>query len=308
MALIARKMAILAKLETVVNTDSVPVPATNAILVQNVDVTPLESEIVSRELMRPYLGHQESVTAVTYGRLSYEVEIAGAGAAGTVPKYGPLLRACGMAEAISAGVKVSYTPVSSGFEAVSQYYWVDGVLHKFVGNRGTVDFDFKVKAIPKMKFAYTGLFVPVTDSSLAAATYTQILPLAVNKANTTLALHGVNVVSDSVMGGLRNDIKYRNLINFENVDLVDRAPGGSVSMEATTMATKNWFDVAKTTTQGILNLVHGTVAGNKCSLICNQTVIRNPKYGDLDGVRMINADLEFWPTTVGNDELTFEVA
>jgi hypothetical protein len=308
MALIARKMALLAKLETVINTDSVPVPATNAILVLNVDVTPLESEIVSRDLMRPYLGNKESITSVTYGRLSYEVEIAGAGAAGTAPKYGPLLRACGMAEAISAGVKVSYTPVSTGFEAVSQYYWVDGVLHKFIGNRGTVDFDFKAKGVPTMKFAFTGLIVPVTDSALAAATYSQILPLAVNKANTTLSLHGINVVSDSVMAGLRNDIKYRNLINFENVDLVDRAPGGSISMEATTMATKNWFTTASATTQGILNLVHGTTAGNKCSLICNQTVIRNPKYAELDGIRMINADMEFWPTTAGNDELTFEVA
>lgn len=307
MGLLKRKMAITAKIETTVGTDAAPTLAANAILVRNVDWTPLEMELASRDLLTPYLGNPQSIAVAVYGRMSYEVEIAGAGAAGTAPKYGPLLRACGLAEAVSAGVKVSYTPVSSAFEAVTQYFYLDGVLHKLVSVRGSVDFDFNAKALPVMKFTFTGLFVPVTDSPLTAATYAQVDPLPVNKANTTLALHGVNVVAQSLSVGLRNDIKYRNLIGYEGVDLGDRAPAGSVSFEQTLMATKNWFTVAQQNTQGVLALVHGTAAGNIFKLTANQVVVRSPKYGDLDGNVMLNADLELYPTTAGNNEILIEV-
>lgn len=307
MALLKRKMAITAKIETTVGTDAAPTLAANAILVRNVDWTPLEMELASRDLVAPYLGNPQSIAVAVYGRMSYEVEIAGSGTAGTAPKYGPLLRACALAEAISAGVKVSYTPVSAGFEAVSQYFYLDGVLHKLLSNRGTVDFDFTSKAIPVMKFSFTGLFAPVTDSALTAATYAQQDPLPVNKANTTLTLHGANLVAQSLSVGLRNDVKYRNLIGYEGVDLVDRAPGGSVSFEQGLMATKNWFDIARNNTQGALVLTHGTVAGNICRLTANQTVVRSPKYGELDGNVMVNADLELYPTTAGNNEFLFEV-
>ena len=107
--------------------------------------------------------------------------------------------------------------------------------------------------------------------------------------------------------GLRNAIKYRNLIGYEGVDQIDRAPGGSVSFEQTTMAVKNWFAVAQANTPGVLLLTHGTVAGNIFKVTGSQSVIRSPKYGDLDGVAMLNADLELNPTTAGNNEILIEV-
>lgn len=307
MALLRRKMAITAKIETTVGTDSVPTLVADAMLVRNVDWTPLEMELVSRDLARPFLGNPQTLVVGQSGRMTYEVEIAGAGAAGTVPKYGPLLRACGLAQAVSAGVRVSYTPVSAGFEALSQYFYLDGVLHRFLSTRGTVDFDFTSKAIPVMKFAFTGMFQPVTDAPLTAATYTQIDPLAVTRANTTLTLHGIPAVTQNVMVGLRNDIRYRNLMNFEGVNMIDRAPGGSISFEQDLVAVRNWIEAAGDSTPGPLVVAHGTVAGNIVRVTANQTVLRNPKYGDLDGIAMLNADLELNPTTAGNNEILIEV-
>lgn len=307
MALLRRRMAITAKIETTVGTDSVPTLALDAMLVRNVDWTPLEMELVSRDLARPYLGNPQTIVVGQSGRMTYEVEIAGAGAAGTVPKYGPLLRACGLAQAVSAGVRVSYTPVSSGFEALSQYFYLDGILHRFLSTRGTVDFDFTSKAIPVMKFAFVGMFQPVADLVLGAATYTQIDPLAVTRANTTLTLHGLSVVAQSVMVGLRNENRYRNLINYEGVDLIDRAPGGTISFEQDPVAVRNWVDTARNSTVGALVVNHGTVAGNIVRVTANQTVLRNPKYAEQDGIVMLNADLELNPTTAGNNEILIEV-
>lgn len=307
MALLKRKMAITAKIEPTPGTDAVPTAVADAILVRNVDWTPMEMELASRELLTPYLGNPKSIAVAVYGRMSYEVEIAGSGAAGTAPKYGPLLRACGLAQVITAGTRVAYSPVSSAFEAVSQYFYLDQLLHRLLSVRGTVDFEFNAKGIPVMKFSFLGLFVPVTDLAIPAATYTQIDPVPVNKANTTLVLHGVNVVAQSLTVGLRNEYKYRNLINYEGVDIVDRRPGGSVSFEQTLVATRNWFQVAQANTQAAMVLTHGTVVGNIFRVTANQTVIRSPKYGDLDGNVMLNADLELYPTTAGNNEILIEV-
>ncbi len=89
------KLAILHKLETTYGQDSVPVAA-NALIGTNVSFTPIEGQEVSRDLMLPYLGNQGVILVGTYARLEFDIEIAGAGAAGSVPKYGSVLRVAGM--------------------------------------------------------------------------------------------------------------------------------------------------------------------------------------------------------------------
>jgi hypothetical protein len=93
-----RRKVILAKIESTYGTDSVPAAGTDAMLVgTNVELTPLETELVARDRVQHYLGAQEQIPVNARVRLKFDVEAAGAGGAGTVPKYGPLLRGCGFA-------------------------------------------------------------------------------------------------------------------------------------------------------------------------------------------------------------------
>lgn len=303
-----RKLALLAKIETTYGIDAVPTGAANAILARNVNVTPLEVEEEVRDIYQPYLGNLGSIVTAFYGKIDYEVEIAGAGAAGTAPKYGPLLRSCSLAEVISAGVSVTYTPVSSGFEAVSKYFYLDGVLHKFLGTRGSVSAGFSAKGVPMWKFSYVGLFQPVTDAALPTATYTGfVTPLAVNKANTpTFTIHGIAAVMKSLTLDLANEVKYRNLVNYEGVDNVDRKPGGSLEIESNLMAVKNWFDIARNKTAGALNIIHGTTAGNIVQIQAPSVQINQPRYQEADGIVMLNAGLTLQPSS-GNDEISIVV-
>ena len=89
-----RRLAILNKLETTYGTNSTP-GAVNAIVGTNVSFTPLEAEEIGRDLHLPHMGHQGVILTGQYAKIEFDVEIAGAGAAGTVPKYGSLLRAWG---------------------------------------------------------------------------------------------------------------------------------------------------------------------------------------------------------------------
>lgn len=101
MALLTRKQLILVKSESTYATDSSPA-GTDALLVRSIDMTPLEADVVSRELIRPYLGNSDQLLAQTRVAISFQVELAGSGTAATAPRFGALLKACGMAETTTA--------------------------------------------------------------------------------------------------------------------------------------------------------------------------------------------------------------
>jgi len=64
MPLLTRKRLILLETESVYGTDPTPDDA-DAILVRDLNITPLQSDVVSRELVRPYLGASEQLLANT---------------------------------------------------------------------------------------------------------------------------------------------------------------------------------------------------------------------------------------------------
>lgn len=109
MALKWRKKAILAKIESVYGTDPTPTGAANAILALDVDVTPLQAEPLRRGILRPFLGQTPAVLVGLHAQLSFGIEFAGSGAAGTAPKYGPLLRSAAMAETAITGAATIMT-------------------------------------------------------------------------------------------------------------------------------------------------------------------------------------------------------
>lgn len=305
MALLKRKATLLAKIESVYATDPVPTGASNAILVSDLDVTPMDMTTVSRDLIRTYLGNSEQLPTKIFSKLSFSVEVAGSGTAGTAPAWGPLLRACAMAETITAGTKVEYKPVSGGMESVTLYMNLDGVLHKLTGARGSFKLGFAVDGRPLFNFEFTGIFNAVTDAAAPTVTLTAWqTPLPVNRTNTpTFTLHGYAAKLQSLDIDLANAITPRSLLNgTDEILITDRKPAGSISMEAVTVAAKNWWTSIQSVTTGALQLIHGTVAGNKVQIDAPKVQIISPSYADSDGIAMLNASLTLSPNA-GNDEL-----
>lgn len=308
MALLTRKRTILAKLETTYGTDATPTGAANAILVRNLSITPLNAELASRDLVRPYLGASEQLIASSYVQCEFEVEMAGSGTAGTAPAYGPLLKACGMTETDGAS-DVVYTPKSASFESVTIYYNIDGVLHKVTGARGNVEMQIAAGQIPVFRFSFTGLFNAPTDTAAPAVTYTAFQsPLAANSDNTTgFSLFSYSGALQSMSLNLNNAIQYRNLIGTEDVLLTDRQVSGEVVFEAPTITAKDFFSIALGSSLGELDITHGTVAGNKVQIQSTRVDISNPTYQDLNGIHMLQVPVTLVPSTAGNDEFSITV-
>ena len=101
MALLSRKRLVLCKAESSYGVDISP-DGSDALLVRSLDVTPIEADVVSRDLIRNYLGNSDQLLAQTRVSISFQVEMAGSGAGATAPRFGSLLKACGMAETTTA--------------------------------------------------------------------------------------------------------------------------------------------------------------------------------------------------------------
>ncbi|WP_085025593.1 phage tail tube protein [Ensifer aridi] len=303
-----RNLAILAKNEATYGVDAVPTGAANAMLMVNARLEPLVGQDLSRDLLLPYMGQQGIILDGNYARLTGEIEIAGAGAAGTAPAYGPMLRACAMQEVIDAGVDVQYKPVSKLQEAATIYFNADGVRHVLLGSRGSFTLNLTPLQIPRFTFTMTGLLGTITDTALPAVTLNAWqTPVAVNKANTTFSLHGLAGACEGVTMDIGNQIEPRFLIGSESIEHVDRQMTGSAIMEAVSLATKNWFQIALASTKGVLAAAHGTVAGNIVEFDAPAVQIGRPTLGETQRILNNTLPLFYTPTAAGNDEFTITV-
>ncbi len=299
-----RNKAILAKLETTYGTDAVPTGAANAIKATEVRLEPLVGQDVERNDELPYMGHQGVMLTENHVRLSFQVDFAGSGVAGTAPKFGPLLQACAMAAVITAGTSVVYNPISGNQQAASIYMNLDNVNHVLLGARGNVSLNLAKGEIPRLAFTFTGLLGTIADVPLPLPdTSGFVRALNVNKANTTLSLHGVTLPTERLSIDLGNQIEPRLLINHESIQHVDRKVTGSVVLDAVSIATKNWFQIAQLETLGVLAAQHGMVSGNIAKVDAAYTQIGRPDYGESQKITTNTLPIICRPG-VGNDDIT----
>ena len=344
-----RNAVVLAKVESTEGVDSSPTGNSNAILVSEMSINPLEGSDVSLAYVRPYFGSSPSIRVQDYVTCQFTVDIAGSGSAGSAPSWGPLLRACGFAQTLTASAvtgtaaagasstitlaagatddmyvgatihitggtgngqsrvitdyvastkvatvhkawattpdatstysisaNAAYTPVSSGFETLTIYYNVNGVRHALTGAKGSVSFNMAANERPSMQFSFTGIYNPVADASEATPVYTGFqVPVPITSSNTVAKIAGL--ITDGSNTGVQmqswsldmaNAVSHRQLVGSESVILTDRAPAGSVSLEATTVTFKDWFSYVRTSSTDPMFIENGTIAGNIVNIFC----------------------------------------
>jgi hypothetical protein len=306
MALLLRKRLIVIETESSYGSDPTPTGA-DAVLVRDLTITPQSSDVVSRDLIRPYLGASQQLLANTKVECTFSVEMAGSGTAGTAPQYGKALKACGLSETVVDSTSVTYEPVSSSFSSVTIYYMIDGVRHKATGCRGTVSISAEVGSIPTLDFSFTGIYNAPDDSALLTPTYAnQDDPLVFKNGNVTgFQLLSYSGALQSFSFDLGNTSVYRELVGgTKEVLITDRAATGSVSIEAVLMGTKDYFAAAIDDDAALGNLVftHGTVAGNKVQFTSNKVDIGDVAYGDADGIAMLDIPYTCVPDSAANAE------
>lgn len=114
MALNTKNAALLAKVEATEGVDASPVAGTDAVLVENPQISFNPNTVQTNEVT----GSLDSRGPITGGmtvQLTFDVLLKGSGVAGTAPEWGKLLKACGWAEVITAAaVPVAAEAAASG--------------------------------------------------------------------------------------------------------------------------------------------------------------------------------------------------
>lgn len=300
-----RKKVILAKVETTYATDATPTGAANAILTKELAIQPMQGSTVNRDVDRPTLGRDLTYHVGPHTVVTFKVEMAGSGAAGTAPAWGVLLRGCAMAETIDAGVSVAYAPVSGTMDSLTLYYFQDGILHALLGARGTVKIMASPGELPYLEFTFTGLRVAPSATALPTPDFTAFqTPLAVNNANTpTFSLHSYAPNMQGFELDLANTVTYRNVVGEESVQIVDRDTNGSVTIEEPALGDKDYHAIIAAHTTGALSLTHGTAAGHIVEIAAPAVQLLQPRTGETDGIVTLQMNTAFVPVA-GDDELT----
>lgn len=203
MALFSRSRLLQTKIESSYGTD--PTPAgTDAVLVKNLDVSPIEAETVSRDLIRSYMGNSDQLLANTRVAINFEAEFAGSGTAGTASRLDSLLRACGFT-ATTTGSAVTGSSqaggagtitLASGANANDDYY--NGMVITITSGTGNghkgliVDYNGTSK-VATVK-ASTATFVPGSSSGYSIAANVGYLPISTGFESATVYFNNSGVL------------------------------------------------------------------------------------------------------------------
>lgn len=210
----------------------------------------------------------------------------------------------------SIGAQAGYSPVSSGFEALTMYMYLDGVLHKLLGVRSNVSFKVPPKGLPMASFDFVCLYGPVSDTALVTPVLSAFkVPLGVNTVNTSgFSLLGFATNFYDLSFDLGNQVIHRDdVVGLDDVLITDRAPKGSVLIQAPLLAEKDYFTAAKNATLGSVNVTHGTTSGSRFRICVPSTQVKSPKYQNKNGIAALAMDLRPLPVN-GNDDffITFD--
>ncbi len=307
---LTRKKFLIAKIESSYGTDPTPVGGSDAVQVTNLEVTPIESDNVQASAYLGFIGNSTRATLVANKRVSvtFDVELAGSGTAGTAPAFGPLLKSCGLSEPTVADTSVTYAPVSRNFASATLYCFYDGTRHKITGARGSVSFNFTAGQFAVASFNFIGIYNAPDDTALSG-TFTvanQAAALEVNDTNLTTATFFGETSQriESFDMALNNELIYKETASSKEVLITNRAVGGTAVIEAPAVGTTDYFADAIGVSTASSSMVLGATGGNIVTLTAAQTDVTGVSYGDTNGVISLSMPYLALPTTAGNNELS----
>lgn len=257
-----------AKKEATAATDALPTGADNGILTRNFSMKPLEQDRVDRNLDQLIYGAQSSKGSNQRMTMSYEVELAGAGVAGTAPRWMELLEACGMAvPTLDAGVSAEQRFAAPGVPASSltQYAWWQDQIRRMVGSVGTFSMDYTAGSLPFLSFTWLGLLhdIPFAKQAVGETDLGDWQePIEVNVDHTTFTLDDYAVPMSYLRLDAGVNTGIRNLVNKRYARRGNHAMTGTVMVEATDIAVRDYLATLKNGPTVPMALEHGLDAGN----------------------------------------------
>lgn len=300
---------LLAKKEAVYATDAAPTPAANAVVTRNFSSKPVETDALNRNLDNRQYGAQPVAPTNERQTCSFEVELAGSGAAGTAPAWMELFEGCGFAPpTLTAATKAEQRMqlASLAQSSLTMVHAIGDQARRMVGARGTASLDFTAGAYPFASLQFTGLIPaanPFTVGAIAGADGTRWKqPVEVGVVQSFVYLAGFAAKVRSLRIDCGVQISVRNLIGDRYINRGNHEMTGQLVLEAPSLAVKDYLTPRRNGEAIALGLVHGTAPGSTIELSAPAVQLTDITESDEDGKLMWTMPLRFL-VNAGGDEL-----
>lgn len=201
---------------------------------------------------------------------------------------------------------IVYTPVSSSFEGLTLWLYMDGILHKMSGCQGTFTFNAEAGAYGTLEFTFTGNYTDPIDAKMISGTFENInlSPPIFELAKLVVDSHDVSV--QALTYNQNNQIVPRIDANFDEgyngSRLVSRSPEGGINPEVRQVGEYDFWAKMSAASSMHLSTRIGQDAGNTFWFSSPNAVYSGLTYSDRDGIRVFDAGLSFSRES-GNDEV-----
>lgn len=306
---------ILFKLESTSGTDSAPTNTSDAVLITVSDLQPkINEQFAERDVITGTFSAPDKLPFARTGEVTFSVEAAPSGAAGTEPEWGDILQACGMTPTVTASTRVDYTPISQSLKTASIWVYYNGRLEKFNYCAGTFKFSGEVGKVPKLTFTFKGLVTSVAASSVPTPTLTPWKRAeAVAPSVSALSIGAVTYSAGAVSGGTSYnfksfnidaacDVQYLGLASLEKIGIYGRNP--SLSLVADIGGTDHAAfkaDMHAGATRASA-FTHGSAAGKKLIVYSPTMVITDVSDSAQGSVLLDSLSATLRPSSSGNDD------
>ena len=266
-------------------------------------------EILPRNPARDTFSGYSSVSGRRSADIVFRTELKGSGTAGTPPKWGKLVKACGFAENIVGGTSVTYEPASTQIPSMTLAKYTDGVIQTIWGARGTVRVILTAGQPGMLEFEFTGADFSVADGNLlSSVTYDSTIPPIFLSASFSIDSYSALVERFHI--DMANRVELQTDINsssgHKTAVLVQRKPIGSFDPEMVTISEHDFFQRWRDGSQMSLTSTIGTTAGNRITLSAPSCRYVNLRESQRNEIASLEADFELSMVS-GDDELSITI-
>lgn len=257
---------VLAKTEDTYGTDAAPDAALNAILTKNLEINPIEGEELNRELDKGTFGNDSGTLLGQHAVVSFEIEMAGAGTAGDLPAYDPVLRAAGHAQSEddeTTPTEIYYDPIDDDVPSLTLYFHGDKTLHKCVGSRGSLTMTLSKRAYGYMRFEFMCLIEDIAAGTMPDAdtsAFTKPIPFRESTVDFSLFGDVRPIHSLTINGG--QEVSFYETSENETLEQEDRSSTWEATIEHPDLSVWDIYADIRNDVIGTLELVLGTTGGN----------------------------------------------
>ena len=317
MALSNKNVSILMKIESSEGVDASPVAADGFWAVAGSAPEPVLEANLLDDVARGTLSKlPPAPDGPVHMRFSFRMPARGAGAAYSAsvkPKCSVPNRICGLQETITTtggAEKIEYKPRSSGMESATTYVYLDGLLYKMLGCRGSRNAVTRAGGLLFYEYTIEGTYSAPTDTALVLPTGepTDQFPIFVSSAfqigteNYAAPFQNININLNNTITPRYDSTKADGIAA---INLVDRNPSGSFDPEAALVATFGWHTKWKAKTLSDMSFQVGTVQYKRVKYDMPQVTFDTITPGDRNTLAIFTVPFKVVSNSAaGNDEFT----